>query len=478
MHKANTLAQKSLGALVVSISILGGQFMVSLAAQISLAHLLEPSDFGEYASLLVFSMFFLTISNLQSDKYIVKNQSTINESVYSQAIVLDIIVTLIMSIFVVLFSDYYLRSIESAYLNKKMLLILSISLYYLPFSRLRVSNEIELNFFKSKFPILVGQIAGAFVSIWGAYSDMGVYSLIYGRLSALASEILLLILFKNIKITFKIDTSIIRVLFTYGFPLMIANVLIFFYWNIDYYLISRLLDPIQLGYYYLAFQISQYVVQLKVAINSVLFPTFAKMRNEKSIQMGYEYLVKLSSIVFTLPLILMVGYSNSIISMVFGEKWLPAANVFTIFMALTLVRGVTQYWDPIFLMFGKTKFLLLLATINSIIIPFLGIILTKAYGIEGMAYAVLISILFITILALNQLKALINISYLKVFLKPILLFASSLGVTYILVAILVNNYGIIIPSILLSMLLHMTISFAFFWGEIRYIWRRLFEVRG
>ena len=311
--------------------------------------------------------------------------------------------------------------------------------------------------------MVIAQLIGGIVGVSLAYLDYGIWSLLWWRFSTIALEALIIWLITPYRPRLALNCDILKGVVNFGWPLLGSSILVFFYWNIDYYIVGQLLGEKQLGYYWLAFQVSHYFLKAKAAIISVVFPAFSRMGNETDIKKGFEILTRLTAIIYMFPTIIVLVLGEDLIRFIFGPKWLPATTAFKIFMVLTTLRAVTSYWDPVFWSYGKTKFLFLLTILNSVFIAGFGYFATGLYGIEGMSLVVLLSIIMITPIAGSYLKKLINTSYAKILFEPILIAIFLLTIYKVILMYLLKAGSFSWGAKLIS-----TILFTFSYGLIFY----------
>jgi O-antigen/teichoic acid export membrane protein len=197
-----------------------------------------------------------------------------------------------------------------------------------------------------------------------------------------------------------------------------SSILIFFYWNIDYYMVGKTLGQTQLGYYWLAFELSHYLLKARTAINSVVFPSFSRLQEKEDIRKVFNLLTRCTAIAFMFPAIVTLVTGSDAVAFVFGEKWLPATRVLQIFMVVIPVRAIMGYWDPVCLYYGKTKPMLVATVSNAVFIAALGFPCTRRFGIEGMAAVVLLSTILVAPFIALVMHRLIQASYMKLLMAP------------------------------------------------------------
>lgn len=413
------IIKKSLRGGIIVFAATGLQYLITFGIQVALARMLEPAHFGALAFATMVAMFFNSFTNIHGDKYIIKEKEGIQQKL-DNVFTLEILLAIIFIFLVIGIAPFLMKLLGKPELTR-FVQFLTLLFFYNPFSKPRSLFERKLSFFKAKFPMVIAQLIGGIVGVSLAYFDYGVWSLLWWRFSTIASEALIIWLITPYRPRLAWNRDILKGVVSFGWPLLGSSILVFFYWNIDYYIVGQLLGEEQLGYYWLAFQVSHYFLKAKASIISVVFPAFSRLGNEADIKNGFEILTRLTAIIYMFPTIIVLVLGEDLIRFIFGAKWIPATTAFQIFMVLTTLRAVTSYWDPVFLYYGKTRFLFSLTILNSVFIAGFGYFATKLYGIEGMSLIVLLSIIMITPIAGFYLKKLINTSYVKILFEPIVI---------------------------------------------------------
>jgi len=457
----DSIIRRSARGTVVVVTSTIGQFLIAFGSQVILARILMPDIFGMFAFVSAAAVFLSNITSIQSEKYLVKESDDV-------FVKLDVAFTIelalsAMMFFIVLIAGPFALSILGKPDLSDELQLLALIFFYNPLIKPKFLFERELRFAVSRYPKVIAQLLGSGLAVGLALSGFGVWSLIWGRLVTTVSEVGIIWVLMPYRPRLRFRKGIAMEMLRFGWPLVGASVLVYFYWNVDYIIVGTLLSAEQLGYYWLAFQVSQYLLQGKTMINSLLFPAFSRVSNDQDLKKAFLLATKLSAIAFLFPTVLLLAMGEPIIVLIFGEKWIPAVPVFQIFIVLSALRGITQFWDPVFLAKGKTKVFFLLSAINAILIPGIGYPMTIYYGIEGMALAVLFSIVVITPIAAYSLKKILSVDYFSTLRFAVMASVLTFGLSITLVSV----FG----SRLAGVLVVMSISLAAY-GALNYFFHR------
>lgn len=178
-----------------------------------------------------------------------------------------------------------------------------------------------------------------------------------------------------------------------SWPLLLSGVVIAIYMKIDQVMIKHFMAVKDVGYYAVAVKLSEAWYFLPMAISFSLFPAIINAKNINHIlyitrlQKLYDLLAFIS-ISIAIPVTI---FSNLIINILFGELFQPASSVLTIYIwaGISTFLGVAS--NKYLITENLTKLAFLRTLIGMIANVILNLILIPIYGIEGAAFATLIS---------------------------------------------------------------------------------------
>ncbi|UUU39252.1 oligosaccharide flippase family protein [Streptomyces sp. NBC_00162] len=136
------------------------------------------------------------------------------------------------------------------------------------------------------------------------------------------------------------DREQARALLRFGLPLAGASMLALGVVNVDTMVVGSALDPLALGFYVLAFNISGWPVRIvSEAARRVSFAGFSRLADSpQALATGFGRALGVVTTA-TVPLcVLLAALAGPIVELVYGERWLPAARALPWLMALGLVR--------------------------------------------------------------------------------------------------------------------------------------------
>jgi O-antigen/teichoic acid export membrane protein len=417
MSESDILVKKSLqGALVLAV-VTAVEFGVGLGSQFILARLLLPEHFGALALAVTVADFIKTLMHVTGRRYVIKEQANwqhVVDNTFTLELTLGLVAIVFVGVAGPLMMDILGRPDATRFVQ-----LLAFAVFTNPFGQLGALYERDLRFGNANVPVAAAVVAEAIVSVSLAILGLGMWSLVLGRVARFTAMVVLYWVLTPYRPRLAFDVQVWRDAAAFGWPLTGTAVLVFFYWNIDYYIVGRLLDDTQLGYYYLAFQMNAYMLKVRSNISAVVFPTFCRAGSDAMIVRGFNLLTRYTVVLFLVPCVLMLAFGPRIVSFVFGKEWLPATVPFQILSVVTAWRAATSYWDPVLVSKGITRPFFVAAAMNAVILPTAGYFLTLSGGISGMALAVLITVVITTPIQVIALKRTVEVSYRALLGRPL-----------------------------------------------------------
>ncbi|MEV7560418.1 oligosaccharide flippase family protein [Streptomyces sp. NPDC089795] len=136
------------------------------------------------------------------------------------------------------------------------------------------------------------------------------------------------------------DPEQARALLKFGLPLAGASMLALGVVNVDTMVVGSALDPLALGFYVLAFNISGWPVRIiSEAARRVSFAGFSRLADSpQALAAGFARALGVV-MAGTVPIcVLLAALAAPVVELIYGERWLPAARALPWLMALGLVR--------------------------------------------------------------------------------------------------------------------------------------------
>lgn len=325
--------------------------------------------------------------------------------------------------------------------------------------------EKELEFKKKVLPETVPTAGYACVAIGLALLGYGVWSMVYGQIVSAVLMAVLIWLVSDWRPTFSFDKRAARELFAYGKHILGASIVAFIITNIDDAIIGKMLGMSALGFYTIAYTISNLpATQITHLVSRVAFPTYSKLQDDRD-ALKHAYLKTLKYVsMLSIPAafgIFMIA--PDFVSVVLGEKWMPAVVPIQILSIFGLSRSIVANNGSLRNSLGRPDIAVKLTLFHIAIFIIIFYPLTVHKGIVGMCLAVLIStvITHISSFIINQL--LFSIKLVDVIKSIYLFFFNStlmVVVIYITQALLTtSSFETLILLIIIGLITYISLSY-------------------
>lgn len=459
---------------------------VSFIVSIFLARLLEPSDFGLIAIVMVFIAFTGIFVDMGLGTALIQRKRLLSvhySSVFYFNILIAILFTLLLSGLSFLIALFYKNEILVSIIQVMSILFIINALGSVQTIIFRKNLDFKL---LAKISFISAFISGM-VGIFLALYDFGVWSLVSQII--LMSVILnsLLYIFGSWRPRQEFSLKALKQLWGFGFPMFLASLISSIFEKLDYLIIARLFNFTILGYYQRAVALDRLIITYSSSsLMSILFPLLSKIQNNlKQFQLiVVKFYSILNFIVFFL-LGLFYLIAEELIRLLFSEKWLLSVTYFEILLLGGFVYPLSALLVNILSSRGKSKAYLKLEIYKRLIL-LSNFLVAFQWGVIGYLYGlVIVSVLS---LYLNILFASREIMLpIKVFVLPIIIqiviVIPSVSLVFFLVTFLNYDYSIIL---FIKMLLFIAIylmfnhifqlkSYLYFKIEIEVILKELFK---
>lgn len=327
---SNKILNSFLWKLLERISVQG----VSFAVSICLARILQPSEYGEIALVMVFINIANVIvdggfntSLIQAQNSDAKDFSTIFYTTVFVAVFIYVIlftaaptiaefynkadlcsVVRVISLCLV---AYAINSIQRAYISKNML-----------FKKLFYSS-------------LIATIGAGIVGIVLAYSGYGIWALVFHYI--VSAYLMCFVMFLTLKWRPSLSFSIfsLKKLYGYGWKIFASNFIISLFVNIRSLLIGKCYTPSMLAYFERGKQFPALIMDnINNSIQTVLFPVFSSIQDDKNnIKSMVRRSIRTSSLVIFPLLIGLFSVASPLVKVLLTEKWMftvPFIRIFCI----------------------------------------------------------------------------------------------------------------------------------------------------
>jgi O-antigen/teichoic acid export membrane protein len=387
MHSKNDVVS---GVKWVSVSTFGRRIL-ALLANIVLARLLAPADFGLVAMAAVVLGFIEIFKDLGTGSAIIR-QKDISEQLVSSIFWFNIgfgaLATVAAIALAPLIADFYHEPRVTAVLQ-------AMSISFLLSAMAIVQSSLlarQMEFAKVAKIELAAATISYVVGIGAALLGHGVWSLVYQVLINSVLTLVLIWLASSWRPSLSFSWQAVKSVMHYSLNLTAYNIFYYFASNVDNLLIGRFLGSQELGYYDLAYRLMSFPLQAISAVFGRVMTPFYAQAQDNLVRFREAFLhvaVAIAFITFPLMLGLFATREHFVLS-VFGPSWSPVILLLALFAPLGAIRSVLTTTGSIYQAMGAAS-LQLHWGIASNLIVIAALALGVHWGSVGVAAAFSIS---------------------------------------------------------------------------------------
>lgn len=388
-----TLLQKVVqgGAWISSLKII--RKVLSLVRLIIIGRILAPSDFGLMGIALLTMSALETFSTFGFGQALIQKKENIDNYLDVAWTVL-IIRGFVVFIIVYLVAPYVAFFFQSPEV-KTIIQALGLVTFFQAFTNIGVIFfQKELEFNKLFIYRFVGISTNFIVAIVAAIVLRSVWALVLGLLAEKVVSIVISYLIHPYRPHLSKDIEKAKELFGFGKWILGSSILVFIGKHIDDIFVGRVLSATALGFYQMAYRISNMLeTEITNVISSVAFPAYAKIQDKQArLQKAYFRIMRLT-IAVSLPITIgMVLLAPEFTQIFLSEKWMPMVTAMQFLALAGLIKSIVSTGTPLFKGSGYPNYEFYMQLIRGLIIIIAIYPFIIFMGIKGAALAVILSI--------------------------------------------------------------------------------------
>ncbi len=386
-----------------------------MVISIILARLLSVNDFGVISAVQIFtSIAAVFVTGGISSALIQKKDA--DDLDYSSMFYYNSGFSILVYFIVFALAPWFVGFLNDSYDYNLLVSVLRVSgigfvlSSFNSFYRTRLIRNFE--FKKLFFITVLGTVISAVVGVSMAFSGFGVWSLVAQSITSYATNAVLLIVFSHWSPKFVFSFHRLKPMLGYGYKLMLSSLLSTIYLDANSLVVGNRYDSSALAYYNKGLSFPKIVVSnLMAAINSVLFPTMAKLETEEESRAMVKQFNQYSCFVIFPMMAGLAAVAPAFIEALLGEKWLPAVPFLQLacldYALQPLGISNLQYWKAS----GRATLYLVTDIIKKVIgISILIVAVWMDRGVLAIAWAQVASTAVAMIISLLPQKKLLRYS--------------------------------------------------------------------
>ena len=250
-----------------------------------------------------------------------------------------------------------------------------------------------------------------------------------------------------------------------SFPLFFADIFTLIIKWIDVFFLGFFRSTSEVGIYSVALSTASLLVLIPTGIMALFLPIITRLYSKKNKKEIKEITIRTSKWIFfaNFPIFMMLlVFSKPILEIIFGKEYVVGSGALLILIFAYLLHSITHVNSSILIMLKKTKIILFVGIIITILNILLNLLLIPRYGIIGgaiaMSFSLILNYIIYSILVYKITKIFTNwIIYLKFIVSGIL----SLLVVYLIKIRIEISFISLIILILIFALIYFILSIIF-----------------
>jgi len=389
-----TLSQRAIkgGFWVFSLRIV--QQLFNLTRLVILARILAPHDFGLMGIALLTMATLDTFSQTGFQQALIQKKEDIKshlDAAWSVLILRGIVLFAIL---------YFAAPLAATFFNapeaKPIIQVIGFAILFQAFTNIGVVYfQKELEFNKQFIYQFAGTLADFIVAVSAVLILRNVWALVFGLLAGNFVRFVVSYLIQSYRPHLSFDLRKANELFSFGKWILGSSILIFLITQGDDIFVGKLLGVAALGFYQLAYRISNMpATEITHVISQVTFPAYSKLQDDIP-RLREAYLKVLQATAFlSFPIAGLIFVLAPDFTKIFlGEKWMPMVPAMMVLVFWGLIRSIGATTGPIFDGIGKPKIATKLQFFQLILLAILIYPLTMQWGILGTSSAVVFAAL-------------------------------------------------------------------------------------
>ncbi|MCK4994578.1 MAG: lipopolysaccharide biosynthesis protein [Candidatus Omnitrophica bacterium] len=422
------MQDKSLSRLVVrggvwSFLLKISQIFLQVIKLIILARVLDPHTFGLFGIALLFTMALETLSQTGFDLALIHKKDNIGTF-------LDVSWTVAVVRGFVLFSTIYLSApFVAVFFNVPEALSMMRVIGILPI--IQGFNNIgiiyfrkDIEFRKDFFYQMSGILTSFIITLILVVTFKNVWALIFGNLVGGIVRLISGYIIHPFRPRFCLATTKIKELFSYGKWVFATGIMVFLVNSGDDIFVGRVLGVTVLGFYQMAYRISQLPsTEFVKVISAVTFPAYAKLqKNSSKLKKAF---LRILNIVAFFAILFSGGifvFSSDLVNFILTEKWKPIIPIIKLLAFAGLFRALLGTGGPLFMGVGKPKIDFRMNRMRLFVMAICIYPLTILWGVPGTALTIVIANLSCFYIWGKETKSLLLLTgreYVRIIIPPI-----------------------------------------------------------
>ncbi len=349
-----------------TLQILGSR-VVTLLVFVALARILEPSAFGLVGLAAVFVSLMQVFIDQGFSQAIVQRKELEPghlDSAFWSSLTLGFLLTVVGVATAAPIADLLGQPDLAPILRGLSASLVISALASTPEAILRR----ELAFRSLAIRQLLAAVAGGALGVAAAVSGFGVWSLVAQIVAQGAVGTVVLWVAVPWRPGLNVSVRHFRDLFSFGWSIVVMNLLNFLNRQSDDLLIGAVLGVEALGYYSVGYRILLLLTDVMTrTIESVAFPLFSRVQGDlERLRRGYLMATQISATIATPVFLGVAALAPELIAVAFGDKWHAAVPVMQVLAFIGVLHASLFFNSTVLIATGRPRTALFVTAVNAI----------------------------------------------------------------------------------------------------------------
>ena len=345
-----------------------GYLTITLIANIVLARILSPSEFGQLGIVLFFIVIARVLTESGLGGALVRNNSATNVD-YSTIFIFNLFVSICLCLLII-GSSGYIADFYSTPSLKPLLIASSFILIINAFQFVQSAKLVKQMRFKQKAIYdFVAILIAAAIGITLALNDFGVWSLVVMQLVTAAIMTLVYWTFEGGFGPLIFNRDSFKYHYKFGVNTTLASILNSLFDNIYQAILGKYFAISQTGLYYQAKKLQEIPVGvINNLTQSVLFSGLSKIQEDKELfKQTYQKVIRIFTVLVGFISLILFVFAKEIILLFLGEQWVEGAFFLQILTIVGFFNMQEMFNRIVFKIYNDTSYILLLEFVNKLI---------------------------------------------------------------------------------------------------------------
>ena len=314
--------------LLERFGVQGSQFLL----QLILARLLDPEHYGVLSLMVIFTTLANVFIQTGFSAALVQNKEVTNRD-YSS--VFWVTLAIAGALYGVIFftapaiAGFYKMPTIVAPLRVLALMLLPGALNAVQLAKVSREMDFRKVFVSNLSGILVAGAVGIAMALLGC----GLWALVAQTVLNVTVVCIVMTVTSGLRLQFVCDLQRIRVLFSFGWKMLVSGLIDTLYQDIRALVIGKRYDAGTLGYYNRGKQFPQFIITASNgAVQSVMLPAMARQQDDpKALRELARSTISLSAYIVFPIMAGLAGVATPMVRLLLTEKWLPAVPYLQIY---------------------------------------------------------------------------------------------------------------------------------------------------